>query len=753
LCCLLAILATTTTPGVRHLAGISSLHSLQLPNAMKIGAWSMHELAKFTALRNLNLRGCSQLQDAHMLQLLQRLTLLQTLSLQSCSGLTGSFLPDVCSRLVNLQALNLAYCPGLYPGQLSCLSALPALQQLDVTGGSAVSGVEALLLLGKLQHLTQLHGGHWRCKGSVASLASFLDISSSSAAADGGVPDAEQQQQQQQRYPLLPAQLQQLSVSHLSCSESFLQVLLLSLPSSLTALDLSSCSVPGFGRGSNCLQGLQECKQLRTLNLSGSSGRLAESALQYLSELSCLTELQLDHIDHSSSSSSGSESAAGEASSSGMSEEDGPGSNGSGSSSSRASSMSCSQGISSQSSSSDGSCDSRGVHGVAALLVGSDVVGSPTKGMLAANSSSGRGIGGALMPVRRSLFAEAAAARAAAIADFLQYRNAAAEEETATEQMHLQDCCQLQQQLPRLAHMQQLQHLTISFSTWVDDSVLTGLSGLTNLRSLSIVSCHNFSGVGFSSWGSMQGLTRLNLSGCGGVSDAGLAALATECGGLRELVLAGCKAVTDAGVAELAQLRWLRQLNMTSNRSITHRWEHLCISQGLPPTCDLNACSSPIESQAAEQGCFYHGLLLPEQQCCAFQTHQKVADTKAMPCVQHNCQTACLCRSMAALFPRLRHLSHLSVDLCTGMCDAALAGLAAAPGLAAADLRGCWQITNEGERWLNMVDFVHSVTDACIYSCSYSISCGHHVHMLAVAAGVLHVCSCQRHMHASQYST
>jgi hypothetical protein len=51
---------------------------------------------------------------------------------------------------------------------------------------------------------------------------------------------------------------------------------------------------------------------------------------------------------------------------------------------------------------------------------------------------------------------------------------------------------------------------------------------------------------------------------------------------------------------------------------------------------------------------------------------------------------------MAALFPALRHLSHLSLDLCTGMSDASLSCLAAAPGLAAADLRGCWQITDEG---------------------------------------------------------
>ncbi|WIA29665.1 hypothetical protein OEZ86_012149 [Tetradesmus obliquus] len=298
-----------TDAGVRHLAGLSSLHSLQLPNAMKIGAGAVAEVAKFTALQHLNLRGCSQLQDCHLLQLLRRLTCLQTLHLQSCSGLTGSFLPEVCSALVNLKTLNLAYCPGLYPGQLSYLSVLPALQQLDVTGGSAVSGVEALLLLGKLQHLKQLQ-------------------------------------------------------------------------------------------------------------------------------------------------------------------------------------------------------------------------------------------------------------------------------------------------------------------------VLAGFSGLSSLRSLSIISCQGFSGSGFSTWGGLQELTRLNLSGCGGVCDAGVAALARECKGLRELLLAGCRAAGDEGVRELRALRRLRRLNLTSNKNITHR-------------------------------------------------------------------------SLAALLPGLRHLCHLTLDLCTGLDDAALPCLAAAPGLATADMRGCWQVTDE----------------------------------------------------------
>jgi hypothetical protein len=544
---------------VLHLAGLNSLHSLQLPNAMKIGAGAIQEVAKFTALRNLNLRGCSQLQDAHLLQLLQRLTALQTLNLQSCSGLTGSFLPEVCSRLVNLKALNLAYCPGLYPGQLAYLTALPALQQLDLTGGSAVSGVEALLLLGKLQHLRQLQGGHWRCKGSAAGLAAFINSSSSSSAADGTQATAEQQQQQ--RYPLLPVQLEQLSVSHLSCSESFLQALLLSLSGSLTSLDLSSCSVPSFGGESCCLRGLQQCTQLRSLNLSGSSGRLAEAALQYLSGLSCLTELQLDHIDHNSSSSS----EVGE-SSSGSSELLGQASQCSSSSShSRASSMAYSEDTSSQSSSSG----SRGVGGVAALLAGTGLVGSPTKLMLATSSSSSSVAGGALMPVRRSLFPEAVADGCATLAEFLQYGEQAADTPAEPQQQLLE---QQQQQPQRLAHMQQLQHLTISFSTWVDDAVLSGFSGLSSLRSLRIISCQMFGGSGFGSWGSAQNVTRLNLSGCGGVCDAGLAAIAQQFGGLRELVLAGCRAVTDEGVAALVQLRCLRQLNLTSNRTITYRW-------------------------------------------------------------------------------------------------------------------------------------------------------------------------------------
>jgi hypothetical protein len=48
------------------------------------------------------------------------------------------------------------------------------------------------------------------------------------------------------------------------------------------------------------------------------------------------------------------------------------------------------------------------------------------------------------------------------------------------------------------------------------------------------------------------------------------------------------------------------------------------------------------------------------------------------------------------LFPGLRHLCHLSLDLCTGLCDGALACLAAAPGLTTVDVRGCWQVTDEG---------------------------------------------------------
>lgn len=58
----------------------------------------------------------------------------------------------------------------------------------------------------------------------------------------------------------------------------------------------------------------------------------------------------------------------------------------------------------------------------------------------------------------------------------------------------------------------------------------------------------------------------------------------------------------------------------------------------------------------------------------------------------------CICRSLAALSPQLRHLKKLSLSLCSGICDEALSHMAAAPALTSADLRGCWQITDQGEK-------------------------------------------------------
>lgn len=85
-------------------------------------------------------------------------------------------------------------------------------------------------------------------------------------------------------------------------------------------------------------------------------------------------------------------------------------------------------------------------------------------------------------------------------------------------------------------------------------------------------------GVGFSSWSALSALTCVRLTGCSGLCDAGLSALAVALAGvLRELQLPGCRGVSDVGVAALSVVTGLRALNLSSNRALTGR----CVFWGL----------------------------------------------------------------------------------------------------------------------------------------------------------------------------
>jgi hypothetical protein len=84
-------------------------------------------------------------------------------------------------------------------------------------------------------------------------------------------------------------------------------------------------------------------------------------------------------------------------------------------------------------------------------------------------------------------------------------------------------------------------------------------------------------GSGFSSWSGLSSLTHLSLTGCSGLTDTGLVAVAGSLGGqLQELHLPGCRAVSDEGVAALAVMTGLRTLNLSSNRALSGRWVWCC---------------------------------------------------------------------------------------------------------------------------------------------------------------------------------
>lgn len=81
-------------------------------------------------------------------------------------------------------------------------------------------------------------------------------------------------------------------------------------------------------------------------------------------------------------------------------------------------------------------------------------------------------------------------------------------------------------------------------------------------------------GSGFGAWTGLSHLTCLRLTGCSGLTDAGLQALAASSSirhSLRELQLPGCRGVGDEGVAAVSAVTGLRVLNLSSNRGLSGR--------------------------------------------------------------------------------------------------------------------------------------------------------------------------------------
>lgn len=183
----------------------------------------------------------------------------------------------------------------------------------------------------------------------------------------------------------------------------------------------------------------------------------------------------------------------------------------------------------------------------------------------------------------------------------------------------------------------------MSFSPGLGDAELASLGGVRALRSIDLLANHGFTGVGFSCWSALSALTCVRLTGCSGLCDAGLSALAVALAGvLRELQLPGCRGVSDAGVAALSVLTGLRALNLSSNRALTGR----CLSGLFPALRQLRSLSLSLCGGMADDAL----------------TH--LADAPSLAQLDLHCCWRLTDGGMHALLSRSRSLMHVNIDGC-----------------------------------------------------------------------------------------
>lgn len=132
-------------------------------------------------------------------------------------------------------------------------------------------------------------------------------------------------------------------------------------------------------------------------------------------------------------------------------------------------------------------------------------------------------------------------------------------------------CCRRQRRLAKLVQIEP-NFFGVILLTWDPATGWFAVRLIHMVIRLYLLFCRA-AGTGFSSWGSVSALTSLTLTGCSGLTDSGLAALAAALGPqLHELALPGCRGLTDEGVGALEVATNLRTLNLSSNRGLSGRY-------------------------------------------------------------------------------------------------------------------------------------------------------------------------------------
>ena len=133
-----------TDVGLRGLAGLASLQSLNLSYCRAITNAGLESVSRLGSLQSLNLSYCSAITNAG-LEYVSRLGFLQSLNLSGCNAITDAGL-EYLSRFGSLQSLNLGGCRAITDAGLEYVSRLGSLQSLNLSGCNAITDAGAARL-------------------------------------------------------------------------------------------------------------------------------------------------------------------------------------------------------------------------------------------------------------------------------------------------------------------------------------------------------------------------------------------------------------------------------------------------------------------------------------------------------------------------------------------------------------------------------------------------------------------------------
>ncbi|KAJ8605144.1 hypothetical protein CTAYLR_000480 [Chrysophaeum taylorii] len=191
-------------------------------------------------------------------------------------------------------------------------------------------------------------------------------------------------------------------------------------------------------------------------------------------------------------------------------------------------------------------------------------------------------------------------------------------------------------------------------------------------------------------------LRDLNVAGCGGITDAGLAMLVSACARLERLNVTRCSKLTDASLRHIADAagRHLLELNAYANRAFSDQGYGYLANSGIPTlekldTCGAQLLTSPALSSLVRR-CGATLVYLNCSWCVAL-------DDRAGIAVADNCSALGLLS-----FHGIIGITDVAIDV--------LAGSALKTTLTTLDINGCARVTDYRRETRRLYDMFPNVT-------------------------------------------